>query len=104
MTSTVVMARLWYKEKITGRVALGMAIIIIGGAGLGSFIMANPPSVLKATMAASLALLKPNPFNKKSYGELLQVLYEVFQTARKDGLIALEAHIEEPEKSSIFTK
>ena len=78
--------------------------IIIGGAGLGSFIMANPPSVLKATMAASLALLKPNPFNKKSYGELLQVLYEVFQTARKDGLIALEAHIEEPEKSSIFTK
>ncbi len=78
--------------------------IIIGGAGLGSFIMANPPSVIKATIAASIALLKPTPFNKGSYGELLQVLYEVFQTARKDGLIALEAHIEEPEKSSIFTK
>ncbi len=28
----------------------------------------------------------------------------MFQTARKDGLIALEAHIEEPEKSTIFTK
>jgi chemotaxis protein MotA len=78
--------------------------IIIGGAGLGSFIMANPPSVIKASLAASLALLKPTPFNKKSYGELLQVLYEVFQTARKDGLIALEAHIEEPEKSTIFSK
>lgn len=78
--------------------------IIIGGAGIGSFIMANPPSVIKATFAASLALLKPNPFNKQSYGELLQVLYEVFQTARKDGLIALEAHIEEPEKSTIFSK
>jgi chemotaxis protein MotA len=78
--------------------------IIIGGAGLGSFIIANPPSLLKASVRASLALLKPNPFSKKSYGELLQVLYEVFQTARKDGLIALEAHIEEPEKSAIFTK
>ncbi|MEO6445730.1 MAG: flagellar motor stator protein MotA [Gemmatimonadaceae bacterium] len=78
--------------------------IIIGGAGLGSFIMANPPSVIKATIAASLGLLKPNPFNKKSYGELLQVLFEVFQTARKDGLIALEAHIEEPHKSTIFSK
>ena len=78
--------------------------IIIGGAGIGSFIMANPPSVIKAAIAASLGLLKPNPFNKQSYGELLQVLYEVFQTARKDGLIALEVHIEEPEKSSIFTK
>ncbi len=29
-----VMARLWYKEKITGRVALGMAIIIMGGAAI----------------------------------------------------------------------
>ncbi len=78
--------------------------IIIGGAGLGSFIMANPPAVLKASVAAAMGLLKPNPFNKTSYGELLQVLYEVFQTARKDGLIALEPHIEEPEKSSIFAK
>ena len=78
--------------------------IIIGGAGLGSFIISNPPSVLKATMRSLMGLLKPNQFHKKSYGELLQVLYEVFQTARKDGLIALEAHIEEPEKSSIFSK
>ena len=78
--------------------------IIIGGAGLGSFLIANPPAVLKATMRSLLTLLKPSPFNKTSYGELLQVLYEVFQTARKDGLIALETHIEEPEKSTIFSK
>lgn len=78
--------------------------IIIGGAGLGSFIMANPPAVMKASLAASMALLKPNPFTKKAYGELLQALFEVFQTARKDGLIALEAHIEDPTKSTIFSK
>ncbi|MGQ0766189.1 MAG: flagellar motor stator protein MotA [Gemmatimonadota bacterium] len=78
--------------------------IIIGGAGLGSFIIANPPAILKASIRATIGLLKPNPFSRTSYGELLQVLYEVFQTARKDGLIALEAHIEEPGKSSIFTR
>jgi chemotaxis protein MotA len=78
--------------------------LIIGGAGLGSFVIANPPAVLKGTVKALLGLLKPNPFNKKSYGELLQVLYEIFQTARKDGLIALESHIEDPQKSAIFTK
>jgi chemotaxis protein MotA len=78
--------------------------IILGGAGLGSFIIANPPAVLKGSLSAMLALLKPNPFSKKSYSELLQVLYEVFQTARKDGLIALEAHIEDPHKSAIFSK
>lgn len=78
--------------------------IIIGGAGIGSYIISNPPAVLKASVAALLGLLKPNPFNKTTYGELLQVLFQVFQTARKDGLIALEAHIEEPEKSTLFAK
>ncbi len=78
--------------------------IIIGGAGLGSFVMANPPSVLKGSLKASLGMLKPSPFTRESYGELLQVLFEVFQTARKDGLIALEAHIEDPKNSAIFSK
>jgi chemotaxis protein MotA len=78
--------------------------LIIGGAGLGSFIIANPPAILKATLHAVLGLIKGNPFTKSAYAELLQVLYEVFQTARKDGLIALEAHIEDPDKSAIFQK
>lgn len=78
--------------------------IIIGGAGLGSMIISSPLAVLKASGVSLMGLLKPNPFSKKAYGELLQVLYEVFQTARKDGLIALEAHIEEPEKSALFQK
>jgi chemotaxis protein MotA len=78
--------------------------IIIGGAGLGAMIIANPPSVIKGVFAGIVGLLKPNPFSEKAYSELLQVLYEVFQKARKDGLVGLETHIEEPEKSDIFTK
>jgi chemotaxis protein MotA len=78
--------------------------LIIGGAGLGAMIIANPPSVIKGAFTQTLALLKPNPFSEKAYSELLQVLYEVFQKARKDGLVGLETHIEEPEKSDIFTK
>ena len=78
--------------------------IIIGGAGIGAMIISNPPSILKKTVAAMLGLLKPNPFTQKAYGELLQLLYDVFQTARKDGLIALEAHIENPKDSALFKK
>jgi chemotaxis protein MotA len=78
--------------------------LIIGGAGLGAFIIANGVGTLKASVAALVGLLKPNPFSKTAYSELLQVLYEIFQRARKDGLVGLEAHIEEPEKSDIFTK
>ena len=78
--------------------------IIIGGAGLGSMIIANPLPLVKRVFAQTLALLKPNAFGEKAYAELLQVLYDVFQTARKDGLVGLEQHIEEPHNSELFGK
>jgi chemotaxis protein MotA len=78
--------------------------LILGGAGLGSLIIANPPAVLKACLSQTISLLKPNPYGAKAYAELLQVLYEIFQKARKDGLVGLESHIENPESSDIFQK
>ena len=78
--------------------------LILGGAAIGTLIIANPPSVLKACLAQTLGLLKPNPYGAKAYAELLQVLYEIFQKARKDGLVGLESHIENPESSDIFQK
>lgn len=78
--------------------------IIIGGAGLGAMVIANTPAVLKASIQQTLGLLKPNPFGATAYAELLQVLYEIFQKARKDGLVGLEPHIENPESSDIFQK
>jgi chemotaxis protein MotA len=78
--------------------------LIIGGAAAGAFLISNPMSVVKGSIGALLGLLKPNPYNEKSYGELLKVLYDVFQKARKDGLVGLESHIEDPHKSDIFKK
>jgi len=78
--------------------------IIIGGSAFGAFLISNPMSVVKGTFGSLASLLKPNPYNEKAYGELLRVLYDVFQKARKDGLVGLEAHIEDPEKSEIFKK
>jgi chemotaxis protein MotA len=78
--------------------------IIIIGAGLGAMIVANPPQVLKGVLTQTLGLFKPNPFGAQAYAELLQVLYEIFQKARKDGLVGLEVHIEDPSKSDIFQK
>jgi chemotaxis protein MotA len=78
--------------------------IIIGGAGIGSMLVANPPGLIVRSLKDTVALLKPNPYGEKAYAELLQLLYQVFQTARKDGLVGLESHIEEPEKSELFRK
>lgn len=76
--------------------------IILGGAALGSIIVGNRPVVVKRIFAESLAMLRPNPFNRSAYVELLQVLYEVFYTARRDGLVGIEPHIEDPESSEMF--
>ncbi len=78
--------------------------LILGGAAVGTLIIANPPAVLKACLAQTIGLLKPNAYGAKAYAELLQVLYEIFQKARKDGLVGLESHIENPESSDIFQK
>ncbi len=76
--------------------------IIIGGAGLGALIVANSPSVVKRVFSETLGLLKPNPYGKVAFQELLQVLYDVFYAARKDGLVGIETHVEAPEESEIF--
>ncbi|MBW3627768.1 MAG: flagellar motor stator protein MotA [Gemmatimonadetes bacterium] len=78
--------------------------IIIGGAGLGALLVANPPALVKRVFGQSFGLVKPNPYTGKAYAELLQVLYDVFQVARREGLVGLEAHIEDPDKSEIFKK
>ena len=78
--------------------------IIIGGAAIGALLVANPMSLVKRVFSQSLGLVKPNPFTAKAYAELLQVLYDVFQVARREGLVGLEAHIEDPDKSEIFKK
>jgi chemotaxis protein MotA len=90
-----------------GKVAVLIQVsefIIIGGAALGAMVVGNPPALIKRIFGDLLGLLKPNPYNEKSYGELLQLLYDLFQKARKEGLIGLEAHIEDPEKSDLFNK
>lgn len=78
--------------------------IIIGGAALGSLLIANPLPTLKRIIAGVLGTLKGPKVNKAAYIELLQLLYELFQFAKREGLIAIESHIENPEQSSIFSK
>ncbi|MDH5300688.1 MAG: flagellar motor stator protein MotA [Gammaproteobacteria bacterium] len=79
-------------------------LLIIGGGALGAFIVANPPVILKAVAAGIPGLFKGSSYSKQLYMDLLALLFEVFQKARKEGLMSLEAHVDEPDKSAIFTK
>lgn len=84
--------------------ALPFELATIGGAALGAFVVNNQPKVLKATMAAVPAVLKGNKYTKERYLELLAMLYEILQKARKEGLMAIESDVEAPHESEIFKK
>jgi chemotaxis protein MotA len=76
--------------------------IILGGAGFGSFLAADGMKNLQATIKAIMGLLKPDPYSKVAYTELLKMMYQLFNVARKEGLLGLEKHIETPESSEIM--
>jgi chemotaxis protein MotA len=76
---------------------------ILGGA-LGAFVVNNQPKVLKATLAALPGLLKGSKYTKARYMELLALLYDILQKARKEGLMSIEKDVEEPQSSALFQK
>ena len=79
-------------------------LIIIGGAALGTLLVANPLHIIKKIAAGIGGVFGSSKFGKQTYIDTLKMMYDLLNKARKDGLMALEADVEEPEKSQVFTK
>jgi len=77
-------------------------LIIIGGAGLGTILTANPPAVLKGLVSALGAVFGGSKYDKGAYETTLKQLYDVMQKARKKGLTDLESDVEKPDQSELF--
>ena len=84
--------------------ALPTELMAIVGGSLGAFVVANQPKVLRATLRAMPMLLKGSKYSKARYMELMALLYDMLQKARKEGLMSIEKDVEEPETSPIFQK
>lgn len=82
--------------------AAPLELMIIGGAALGAYIIGNPMKVIKAGFKLSLHAMTAKGPQKKDYLELLQMMFQLFQTFRKEGPQGIEKHIENPEQSDIF--
>jgi chemotaxis protein MotA len=78
-------------------------LIIVGGA-LGAFLISNPLKVVKAAFAGAVGLLKPPRYGRQQYIDLLKLVYDILMMARRDGVLAIERHIENPSRSEIFKK
>jgi chemotaxis protein MotA len=84
--------------------ALPFEMITIGGATMGAFLANNQMKVIKKTMAGLGACFKGSKYTKARYMELMALLFDILQKARKEGLMAIEKDVEEPEQSEIFKK
>ena len=84
--------------------ALPWEMLTIGGATVGAFLANNQMKVVKSTMKGLGACFKGSKYTKERYMELLALMFDILQKARKEGLMAIEKDVEEPEQSAIFKK
>lgn len=78
--------------------------VVILGVALGVLIIASPAHVLKEIVHKVKSALFGKAAGRDEYTELLKLLFEIFMVGRRNGLIALEEHVMDPEKSSIFQR
>ncbi|MBO9476288.1 flagellar motor stator protein MotA [Shimia sp. R11_0] len=83
--------------------ALPFEMIIIGGSGVGAFLLSNDAAAVKHTLKDLGKVFKGTKWQPQDYQDLLCLLFELIRLARKNP-VAIEEHIENPEESSIFQR
>jgi chemotaxis protein MotA len=84
--------------------ALPFELITIGGATMGAFLANNQMKVVKATARGLGACFKGSKYTKARYMDLMALMFDILQKARKEGLMAIENDVENPHESAIFKK
>ncbi len=78
--------------------------IIILGAAIGAYVIANSSSVVGRTAGNLKRILAGPQYHKDDYLQLLCLLFCIFKLAKSKGMLSLEAHIENPTESNIFQR
>lgn len=79
-------------------------LVVIGGAAMGALIISAPGKIIKRVSAAFKRGFQSHLPTSADYEELLKLLYGVFQLTRREGMLALESHLENPNESVLFKK
>ncbi|MBP1861853.1 flagellar motor stator protein MotA [Rhizobium herbae] len=77
-------------------------LLIIGGAGIGGYIMANSMKVLKDTGKALGEAFTHKVPKERNYLDTLGVLYSLMRDLRTKSRNEIESHIDNPDESAIF--
>jgi chemotaxis protein MotA len=78
-------------------------MIVIGGAGVAAMIISNSVDVLKGVGAGIGKTMAGPAFHKQEFMDTMFLVVKLFKVFKGEGAVALEAHIENPEASAIFS-
>jgi chemotaxis protein MotA len=84
--------------------ALPFEMITIFGAAAGAFLANNQMKVVKASMKGLGQCFKGSKYSKARYMELMALMFDILQKARKEGLMSIESDVENPHDSPLFKK
>lgn len=79
-------------------------LIIIGGAAIGSFIIANNKKVIVATLKSIVICVKGPNYTRAFFIELLSLFFDLLSKIRKDGILSIEAEVADYKKSPLFSR
>jgi chemotaxis protein MotA len=77
-------------------------LLIIGGSTIGILLISSPVRNLRVLLKAVIGIRTQGACTQDTYLAALKLLYTLFQLSRRADTDALESHIEEPAKSSVF--
>ena len=83
--------------------ALPHEMIVIGGAGVGSFLLSNDWASVKGALRDLGKVFKGSKWKPADYRDLLALLFDLVRLARNDP-VGLEDHVENPSTSTIFSR
>lgn len=78
-------------------------LLIIFGSAMGGFIIASPMKIIKTVIGGVTKILSGKAYSKTDYIEVLLLLSEIFSKIRKEGLVSIEADVDNPAESKIFS-
>lgn len=77
--------------------------MLMGGA-IGAYMVANSSLVMKQTFKEIMKAFKGPQWKKQDYKDLLCMMFALCKLMKSKGMIAVEAHIEKPHESNIFSQ
>lgn len=82
--------------------ALPYELMMIFGGAAGAFVSGNSGAIIGSSMKGIGKVLKGPQWKSDDYRDLLCLMFLIVKTIRTKGVVAIEAHIENPEESKIF--